>query len=195
MSEKISRTCRKSLQSQAERMRAAKAARRHEQQSHPSSSTPGMSSSTPGTSFLNESLILPGPITGEDSDVESSDESDYEVTFGREEATAIFRDWKDKMMALMLHDNFMERFGLVSTAAAREVGILLGVNEKTVRLWRKDFYTNKGEFSEYLRGKHARYAVLDDEEYCKMALEWIRSHAYAKGKPNLRARHFCDWIN
>ena len=39
-----------------------------------------------------------------------------------------------KMMAMMLHDNYVERFGLTMTAAAGEVGQLLGVNEKTIRL-------------------------------------------------------------
>ena len=78
-----------------------------------------------------------------------------------------------KMMALMLHDNYTSRFGLTSTAAAAEVAQLLALNEKTIRLWRKDFYKNKGDFSEYRRGSYTRYVILEDEEYRTVALEWV----------------------
>ena len=42
-------------------------------------------------------------------------------------------------MALMLHDNYTARFGLICSAAAAEVALLLGFNEKTIRIWRRDF--------------------------------------------------------
>ena len=40
-----------------------------------------------------------------------------------------------------------------NTAAAVEVGLVLGVSDNSVRLWRRDFIANVGEFSEYQRGK------------------------------------------
>lgn len=89
----------------------------------------------------------------------------------------------------MLHDNYVARFGLTKTA---EVGLLLGYNEKTIRLWRKNFIINKGEFSEYRQGK---YTHLDNEEYRDKALEWVRSNACLKGTLNMTVKRFCDWVN
>ena len=40
-------------------------------------------------------------------------------------------------MAMMLYDNYI--LGLQKTEAAREVGLFLVVNDKTVRLWRRVF--------------------------------------------------------
>ena len=57
-----------------------------------------------------------------------------------------------KMMALMLHD-CKARLGLTNSGGTAEVALLL---EKTVRLWRKDFFVNKGEFSEYQQGSYGR---------------------------------------
>ena len=78
-----------------------------------------------------------------------------------------------KMLAMMLYDNYVTRFGLRKTAAAVEVGLNLGVSDETIRIWRRDFVSN-GQFSEYQRGNYERYIVVDDEEYKEMALTWIR---------------------
>ena len=64
---------------------------------------------------------------------------------------------------MMLHDF---RFGLT---AASEVALLLGLKEKTIWLWKKDFLVNRGSFSEYHRGCYARYTILMDEEYSDKA--------------------------
>ena len=151
------------------------------------------------------SIILPVPSTGEysgESDQSNSGDEEYDEQFREDEADAIYQDWlvtvdrEDiKMMSLMLHDNYVNRFGLTKTAASAEVGLLLGFNEKTIRLWRKDFIQNKGEFSEYQRGKYARYIILDDEEYKDMALQWVRSNSYSKETPTMTAKLFCEWVN
>ena len=123
------------------------------------------------------------------------------IIINDDDADGVYQDWlatvdrEDKMMALMLHDNYVTRFGLTKTAAAAEVGLLLGYNEKTVRLWRKDFIVNKGEFSESQHGKYASYIVLDDEEYRDKALAWARANTYSKGTPSMTAKQFCKWIN
>ena len=91
-------------------------------------------------------------------------------------------------MALMLHDNYTARFGLICSAAAAEVALLLGFNEKTIRIWRRYFFVNKGEFSEYRRGSYVRYAVLQDQEYRDLALEWVRANSISNGSPNLIRR-------
>ena len=52
-----------------------------------------------------------------------------------------------------------------------------------------------GEFSENNRGKHARHQGLFDEDYHDIALDWVRNHSSVKGKPNVTASDFCEWIN
>jgi len=76
------------------------------------------------------------------------------------------------MLAMMLYDNYISRFGLLKTAAAVEVGLNLGVSDKTVRLWRRDFIANGGEFSEYQCGKYERYIIIEDEEYKLLSVLW-----------------------
>jgi len=44
------------------------------------------------------------------------------------------------------------------------------MRNKTVRLWRREFLSNGGEFSEDDRGKYARYEAIFDEEYRDRAL-------------------------
>ena len=49
------------------------------------------------------------------------------------------------MMAMMIYDYYLERFGMLKTAAAKEVGLLLGINEKKKkRKWRAEFRLNGG---------------------------------------------------
>ena len=84
---------------------------------------------------------------------------------------------------------------MLKTAAAKEVGLLLGVNEKTIRKWKAEFHLKGGVFSETSQGKYSRYVVVDDEEYKDTALKWIRENATVKGKPNLTAAGFCEWLN
>ena len=100
-----------------------------------------------------------------------------------------------KVLAVMMTDCFMTRFGLTTVAAAKESGMLFDVNEKTVRNWRNEFYNNNGSFHESKRGKHIRPFVLDDEECRSKAAQWVRSNASVKGKPNMTALKFCNWVN
>ena len=64
-----------------------------------------------------------------------------------------------KMVAITLMNSFRRRFGLTDVAAATEVGLVVGFNEKTIRVWRKDFYECKGEVSESAQGKHSRPSI------------------------------------
>ena len=80
-------------------------------------------------------------------------------------------------MAIMLYDNYLQK-----TEAAREVGLFLGVNDKTVRLWRREFLC---EFSEDSRGKYVRYQVTFDEDYRDKALVKIGFVAIVLKKESL----------
>ena len=150
---------------------------------------------------LDESLQLPGPSGMAIVDERESDSEEYRGEFTSDEAQACYDDWlvtleKEhvQMMAMMLFDNYITRFGLLKTKAAEEVALLLGVSEKTVRRWRYDWLENQGSFSESNKGKYSRYVVVNDEEYRDKILKWIRENASVKGKPNLTAATFCTWL-
>ena len=153
---------------------------------------------------MNESFMLPAPTEYFDvlSGESSEDDEDYEGEASDEEISSVYMDWINKleredlkMLAMLMYDNYRKQFGLLKTSAAKEVALCLGMGEKTVRLWRKNFLENSGSFTVDGRGKCARSKVLDDEEYRDLALEWVRTHAYVKGKPNMTATDFCTWIN
>lgn len=104
-------------------------------------------------------LICKTPSSDEDSDVECFSEfnakekySDFVKTLSRgpSESTC-YND-----------DGYI--FGLTTIASGKESGLLFGLNEKTIRLWRKDFYKNKGYFTESKKGKHSHPLLLEDEE-------------------------------
>ena len=147
-------------------------------------------------------MQLPRPTEESYSESESSDE-DPEVSTDSlcEDIQGVYEDWifslnrdDKKMLAMMLYDNYVTRFGLRKTAAAVEVGLTLGVSDKTIRIWRRDFISNGGQFSEYQRGKYERYIVIDDKEYKEMALTWIRLNSSVKGRPNMTAADFRTWV-
>ena len=194
MPPKISRKRKQVLVRLAEEMRQKKALQGIEESTEASADN------------LDESLQLPGPSSGtirefnSDED-EDSDDADYN-DFSKAGAKLCYEDWlftlqkeDTQMMAMMIYDNYIERFGLLKTAAAKEVGLLLGINEKTIRKWKAEFYSRGGVFSETSQGRYSRYIPIDDEEYKDTALKWIRENATVKGKPNLTAATFCEWLN
>ena len=97
MAERVSRKRRKSLQLQAERMRAAKARRSASvQETVESSGETTAEEPLPGPSGLNESVLLPAPDANDDSLTESESESsddDYGSDFTLEDAGAAYQDW------------------------------------------------------------------------------------------------------
>ena len=92
-------------------------------------------------------------------------------------------------------DTLIDIFEMTAVGAANEAGLVLGMNEKTVRKWRKDFYTNKGHFQPSKQGKHSRPFTLDDDNLHHKAAQWVGSNAASKGKPNMTAAKFCEWVN
>ena len=151
-------------------------------------------------------MQLSGPSSGtihefNSNEDEDSDDADY-TGFSKADAKLCYEDWlftlqreDTQMMAMMIYNNYIERFGLLKAAVAKEVGLLLDVNEKTIRKWKAEFHLKGGVFSETSQGKHAQYVVVDDDEYKDTALKWIRENATVKGKPNLTAAGFCEWLN
>ena len=101
---------------------------------------------------------LPAPTGIEDnysSDDEHTYDKDYDEKLTSKDTSAIYSDWVSEMkridkqkMAMMLYDNYVNRMSLQKTEVAKEVGLFLGVSDKTVKLWRKEFMCNDGAFSE-----------------------------------------------
>lgn len=133
---------------------------------------PGMSAES-----LDESLRL--PIVAQLSDDDSSDSDGDSGSFSSDDAQHVYQGWLQeqpkqnvKMMAVMIMDALVDRFNITTHGAANEIGLILGHNEKTVRTWRRDFYSNHGQFTGSRQGKHARLFILDDEGLRHKAAEW-----------------------
>ena len=107
----------------------------------------------------------------------SDDGSNFTIT----ETKVVYDQWlnsqpKDdlKTMATMVMDMLMDRLNLTTVGAAAEVGLLLNLSEKSVRTWRRDFYQNKGRFTESKQEKHSWNNILDDENLRPKAATWVR---------------------
>ena len=151
MAQRMSLKRKKSLLMQAECTRAAKAQRSHalieQMEEDPAS----------GASTLNSSILLPGPDDENSSSSESDKSSDEDYT--QEDANAAYQHWLltldrevVRMIAMMISDDYVVRFGLTKTnVAAKEVSLLLGLNEKlfvhddkTSQLIRGSFLNTRG---------------------------------------------------
>ena len=189
----MSRKRKASLRARAIEMNEARAERKREQ-------TVETAEETSSVDLLDDLLAPIDERNSSDEDMDEEDE-DYESAISEDEISAVYCDWINDMeradkqkVAMMMYDNYINRFGLTKTGSAREVGLLLGINDKTVRLWRKEFLSN-GDFTEDYRGRHIRYHVMMDEQYRDTALEWVREHASVKGKSNMVVFDFCNWVN
>ena len=157
-----------------------------------------------------ESILLPSVHTDNEDEFNSDDGSDLDIAVETDYAQGFSYDsavdncmlWMmeqpketKKMIAVMMMDCFIHRFGLNNVPAAKEAGRLVGINEKSVRKWRKQFYSNSGEFNRDKRGGKRLPSVLDDEDVASKATQWIRTHAYVKGEPVMTSGKFCTWVN
>lgn len=80
-------------------------------------------------------------------------------------------------------------------AAAQEAASISGFHEKTVRLYRKEFFENNEQFKETKQGKYRRDYLLKNENLRLEAAMWAREHACMKGDANMTAKSFCKWVN
>jgi hypothetical protein len=113
------------------------------------------------------------------------------------EPQAIFDEWitglsryDKKMLSVMLAQVFENRWKLLRTSAPLEAAYVLGLNEKTVRKYRDEFFGNRAS-SKRRKGGSTR---VNDEDIRLKASMWVREHAYRKGEPNMTAKSFCEWV-
>ena len=57
----------------------------------------------------------------------------------------------------------------------------------TVRRWVDKFVANNGG--------HYNNTLMSNEELCERARVYVRENAAPRGRPNLTARAFCQWVN
>lgn len=100
-----------------------------------------------------------------------------------------------KTLAVALMFYFQTRQLKSVKAAALEAAYITGFNEKTIRLYRNDYFENKGQFSETNSGKYKRTSLLNDENLRLEAAMHVRENAHKKGSPNMTAASFCAWVN
>ena len=158
------------------------------------------------------SLRLPAVFESSDEDSESdcdeydSDEcepdDDVIYKFDYDKASECYEEWMSsvsrdnkRMMGILLRDRFVNHFKMLKGEAAKEAADIVGVDERTLRGWHKEYYSNKGNFKEDARGKYERYSIINDEHCRKKALEWVRSNACRKGIPVMTGADFLQWVN
>ena len=137
-----------------------------------------------------------------DIEDESALSSDDEGRFDDDKAQGCFDDWMislpsqdRKMLAVSLYQTFMKRQKMKATDAAREAASFVGFNERTVRKYNDDFFTNRGQFPETKRGKYTWQCLLSNEILRLEAAMWVQENAYQKGAANMTAASFCQWVN
>ena len=87
-------------------------------------------------------------------------------------------------------------FGLKKTDAAAVVSEILCKNERTIRRWVDDFVANDGEFSDSQQGHYQRSnSLMTNEGVCEKARVYVRENSAPRGRPNLTASSFCQWVN
>ena len=128
-----------------------------------SAATPIMLSSIVSPASDSDDLFTQTSLGWDPNDVSDESENEDEQPFTYEDAQKVYDDFMPsierstlKLVCVALMDNFVHGFHLKEVAAAQEVGSMFGFNEKTVRYWRKDFYENRGEFTESRQGKYTR---------------------------------------
>ena len=99
-------------------------------------------------------------------------------------------------MALLLYTNISKEFGLQKTNTASVVASFLHKSERTIRRWIDDFVSNDGEFSDTQQGHYVRdKTLMSNEDLCERATVYVRENAAPRGRPNLTASAFCQWVN
>ena len=99
-------------------------------------------------------------------------------------------------MALLLYARLPTIFDLNKMDTAAIFGEVIQKNERSIRRWVDDFVANNGEFSDSQQGHYIRnHTLMSNEEICERARDYVREDAAPRGRPNLTAAAFCQWVN
>ena len=142
-----------------------------------------------------------------DEPLEETDESDpeFDVTIASDKNSLVsdyIGEWVASLdrlnrmsLSLMLHNVLVKQLGLNNTEGDDLISSAMGVSTRTVWEWRSQFSANDGCFPDTLQGKYTRSLLWDDEDLNEQATRYIRANASVKGRPNLTAADFCEWVN
>ena len=101
-----------------------------------------------------------------------------------------------KELTLLLHQLLVNRFKISVTEASKLIGETVKKSGRTVREYRSVFIENNYSFPDTLQGKYQRKGVLwQNEKLNKYASKFVRENAAVKGRPNMTASSFCQWVN
>ena len=106
-------------------------------------------------------------------------------------------DYEDRAsLGLFLNFQLKSCIGMGVTEAAEVSGLMIGKSDRTIREWQARFFDNGGEVAESRQGGYQRSGILwTNEELNRKAAKFIRENAAVKGRPNLTAGMFCQWVN
>ena len=176
---------------QLEQARATKLAKSSEP-TEPAVSEPAASPqpSTSGVSFSEPAETELDPETPEEYEERSS-----MAHFASEWVESLSRDDLLSLSVFLWHV-FVGILSFKLTDAAELIGRVIGRSDRTVREWRVTFNSNRGTFPDTLQGKYQRDGVLwQNENLNKRAVKYVRENTVVRGKPNLTASSFCQWVN
>ena len=152
MSGRVSRKRKAAWKASVARMQKAKVRKKegHSEDPTEGSMSPVLGDSSQGTSDTRAREEEPVSTTNIATKKTMEQATDYKQWINSLERENL------QMLAMMLYHNYRERFGLQKTVAAEEVGLCLGLSDKTIRIWRKTFLSNSGHFKPDSRGKYPR---------------------------------------
>ena len=82
------------------------------------------------------------------------------------------------------------------TESAELAALMIGKSDRTIRDWIAQFLENDCKVPDSKQGHYQRSGVLwQNEDLNKKASKYIRENAAVKGRPNLTACSFCEWVN
>jgi hypothetical protein len=98
-------------------------------------------------------------------------------------------------LSILLHGVLVRQLQMGITESDKVISSFLGVSSRTIWEWRSMFFANEGCFTDTMQGKYTRSLLWDNEDLNEQAARFIRANASVKGKPNLTAAEFCEWVN
>ena len=139
----------------------------------------------------------------ENSDDDDDDDDDYCAVLQDKDIYSIAQEWirepergreVRQMVSALFYGHLRTSGKKTVKGAAKAVGKMIGVGEKSVRVWMTDLKSNGGKFPTYGRGKYRRVSIMHDDVR-REATKWIRENTCVKGKGNMTIKDFQRYIN
>ena len=102
---------------------------------------------------------------------------------------------KRKPFSVLVMSYLQKRHKLSVNVSALESAFITGFNEKTIRGYKKDYLSNKGRFSESVKGKYERFSLFSNEDVHLEVSMWVQENAHKKGDTNMTAASLSQFVN